>query len=71
MIYMVRVSLYKILFYFKAVLWEPIVHLLQSTHLQRLSYCNIIARPLRNIRPATDLPFVCHTPYNIGDGNIV
>jgi len=40
-------------------------------HLQSLPYCNTIARPFRNIRPPTDPPFVCHTPYNIGDGNIM
>jgi len=35
------------------------------SHLQSLPYCNTIARPLRNIRPATDPPLSCHTPYNI------
>jgi len=40
-------------------------------HLQSLPYCNTIARPLRNIRPPTDPFSLCHTPYNIGDGNIV
>jgi len=44
---------------------------LTLTHLQSLPYCNTIARPLRNIRPPTDPPFLCHTPYTIGDGNIV
>ena len=38
--------------------------------LHNLRYCNTIARPLRNIRPAIDLLFVCHTSYNIGDGNL-
>jgi len=33
--------------------------------------CNTIARPLRNIRPATDPSFVRHTPYNIFDDNMV
>ena len=33
------------------------------THLQSLPYFNTIARALRNIRPPTDPPFVCHTPY--------
>jgi len=42
-----------------------------SSHLQSLPYCNTISRPLRNIRPPTNPPFVCHTPYTIGDGNIV
>jgi len=43
------------------------------SHLQSLPYCNTIAivHPFRNIRPRTDPPFVCHTPYNIGDGIIV
>jgi len=41
-----------------------------SPDLQSLPYCNTIARPLRNIRPPTDPFFLCHTPYNIGDGNI-
>jgi len=40
-------------------------------HQQRPPYCNTIGRPLRNIRPATDPPCLCHTSYNIGDGNIV
>ena len=44
---------------------------ISPTHLQSLPYCNTITRPLRNIRPSTDPPFVCHTSYNIGDGNIV
>ena len=65
-------SLYKILFYFKAPLWESIILVLPPPpHLQSLLYCNTIARPLRNIRSPTDPSFVCHTPYNICDGNIV
>jgi len=67
---LLRVRLYKILFHLKALWWRypPFI---APPHLQRLPYCNTIARPLRNIGPATDPPFVCHTPYNIGDGNIV
>ena len=64
-------SPYKTLFHFKALLWESIILLLPPHHLQSLPYCNTIARLLRNIRPPTDLAFVCRTPYNIGDGNIV
>jgi len=64
-------SLYKIFFHFKALLWEYIILLLPSPHQQRLPYCNTIARQLRNTRPATDPPFVYHTPINIGDANIV
>ena len=66
-----HVSLFKILFHFKALLWESIILLVAPLFLQRLPYCNTIARLLRNIRPPTDPPFVCHTLYSIGDGNIV
>ena len=34
-------------------------------------WCNTFARLLGNIRPALDLPLICHTPYNIGTNNIV
>jgi len=40
-------------------------------NLQSLPYCNTVARPLRNMRPPTDPPLLGHTPYDIGDGNIV
>jgi len=45
-----RLSLHKILFYFKALLWESII-LLLPPHLQSLPYCNTIARLLCNIWP--------------------
>jgi len=64
-------SLYKILFHLNALLWESIILLAPPPHLQSLPYSNTIARPLRNIRPSTDPPYACHTPYNIGDENIV
>jgi len=41
------------------------------SHLHCPDYCNAIARPLRNIRRPPDPPCVCHTSYNIGNGNIV
>ena len=44
---------------------------LAPPYLQSPYYCNTIARLLRNIRRPADPPLVCHTPYNIGDGNIV
>jgi len=44
---------------------------IEPTYLQSIPYCNTIAQPLRNTRPPTDPSFECHTPYNIGDGNIV
>ena len=65
-----EVSLYKILFHCKALLCESTI-LLRPPHLQSLPYCITIARPLCNIRPPIDPSFVCHTPYNISDGNIV
>jgi len=54
-----------------SVLWESIILLCPPPHLRNLPYCNSIARPLRNTRLPTDPPVVCHTLYNIGDGNIV
>jgi len=36
-------SLYKILFHFKALLWESINFLSPPPHLQSLPYCNTIA----------------------------
>jgi len=33
--------------------------------------CNTFARLLRSIRPPLDLPFVCHTLYNIDNNDIV
>jgi len=40
-------------------------------HLHCSHYCNAIARLMRNIRPPANPAWVCHTPYNIGSGNIV
>ena len=45
---------------------------LSPAYLHATDYCNTIARRLRNIRPPpSDPPCVCHTPYNIGNDNIV
>jgi len=67
-----RVSLYKMLFRFKALLSESNNSFITPPpHLQSLPHCSTIARPLRNIRPPPPTsPFVCHKPYNIGDGKI-
>jgi len=46
-------SLYKILFYFEALSWESIILLLPLLTCKAYS----IARPLRNLRPLTGLPF--------------
>jgi len=40
-------------------------------HLHCPHRCNTVARLLHNLRPPPDPPFVCHTPYTIGIGNIV
>jgi len=40
-------------------------------HLHCSHYCNTIARLMRNIGPPPDPSFLCHTPLNIGSGNIV
>jgi len=65
-----QVSLHKILFHFKALLWESIVRLLfpptckaYPIAIRLHDHCAIYAPPTP--------PFLCHTPYNIGDGNIV
>ena len=64
-------NLYKLLFRFKALYCVSPSSCYAPSFLQRLTYCNTIARLLRNIRLSTDPPVVCHTPYNIGDDNIV
>jgi len=50
-----QLSLYKILYYLKALLWESII-VYCPPYLQRIAYCDTIARRLRNIRPPTDPP---------------
>jgi len=52
-------------------MWESIILLLPPAHLQRLPYCNTIARPLRNKQILPDPPLVSHTPYNVGRDNIL
>ena len=52
-----RLSLYKILFHFKASVWESIILVLPPRHLQSLPYCNTIVRLLRNIRHPPTPPF--------------
>jgi len=68
------ISLYKILFHFKALLWESIIYPsslycppppAKPTLLQ--SHCTAIAQHTLPHRPL----LVCRTPYNSGDGNIL
>jgi len=40
-------------------------------HLHCSHDCNSIARLMRDTRSPTDPTFLCHTPYNSGDGSIV
>ena len=57
-----ELSLYKIMFHTKALLWEYSILLLPAPYLQRLPYFNTVARPLRNIRPVTEPSlFMAHT----------
>jgi len=64
--YCSQLSLYKILFHFKVLLWESIILVLPpptcNTYpiaILLYDFCTIYA-------PLTDPPFACHTPYNIG-----
>ena len=65
-----RVSFYKILFHFKVYCGSqssvcPPSPIAKPTLLQ--CYCPTIGQYTPSYRP----PFVCRTPYNIGDGNIL
>jgi len=44
----------KIMFHFKALLWESIIVLLPPPTCKAYPPCNAIASPFRNIRPPTD-----------------
>jgi len=67
-----RLGFYKLMFYVEAFVHESIV-LCQPPppYLHCPHYCNTITRLLRNIRRPPDLPCVCHTPYTMGNSNIV
>jgi len=67
----VQIGLYKILFYFEASVHEPIIRVLppptfiaRTIAIRLHAHCAVYDAP-------SDPPFVCHTPYNIGNGNIV
>ena len=68
----IRSSLHKILFRFKALLWESIILLIPPPQPEKPTllqyYCTTIAQ---YTPPHTDPPPCFHTPYNIGDDNIV
>ena len=61
---------YKIFFHLKAYVHESII-LYSATHPHCPHCCTTIARLLRNIHPLPQPPYACHTPYNMGLGNIV
>jgi len=65
-----RLGLYKIFVHFEAVVPEWFLPL-APPHLHCPPYCNTLARLLRNVRTPPRPSFVCHTPYHIGNGNIV
>jgi len=69
----VRVSLglYKIVFYFGGFCARINHPCVAPSHLHCPHYCNTIACLFRSIRRPPNPPFVCHTPYSIGNGNIV
>ena len=51
---------------------QRIIHpFITPAHLHYPHYCNTIARHLRNVCPPPDPAFIRHTPYNIGNANIV
>ena len=55
-------SHYKILFHFKALLWESIILFIANPSCKAYPDCNIIARPLRNIRPPYRAPLLIPYP---------
>ena len=67
-----RVGFYKILFHFKAFMWESIIPLLPlPTCISRTIAILLHVFSARYDAPPPDPPFVCYTLYNIGNGNIV
>jgi len=68
-----QLSRYKILFHFKASMWESIILVLPPLSCNAYpraillhAFCAIYAP-----QPTPPPPFVCHTPYTIGNCNIV
>jgi len=63
--------LYKILCRFKVLLWESILLLLPPTTYKAYQVAILLHAHFAIYAPLTEPAFVCHTPYTIGDGNIV
>jgi len=66
-----QIDLYKIFLIFESLCTNQSSLYPPPAHLQCPHCCNTIERLLGNIRHLFDLPFVCHTPINIGNNNIV
>ena len=64
-------SLYKILLHFKALLWESIILLLPPPTCKAYPLAILLHGHCTIYAPLPTPPFVCHTPYNMVDGNIV
>jgi len=66
------VCIYVMIFlHLETCLHESILVSLPLRHLLFPHYCNTIARLLRSVRPPPRPPFVWHTQYNTGSGNIM
>jgi len=66
-----HLGLFKIFFYFESFVHESnLLSFFPPAYIAH-TVAILLARLSRNIRSPLDLPFVCHTPYNIGNNNIV
>jgi len=66
-----RMSLYNILMHFKALLWEAILVFLSPSTCKAYPIAILVHDHCAIYAPPPTPPVVCHTPYNIGDGNIM
>ena len=64
-------SFYKILFHFKAVLFESTILLRPPPTCNAYPIAIRVHGHCAVYAPPTDPPTLCHTTYHIGDGNIV
>jgi len=66
-----RVGIYKIFFHFVAFVHESILLVLPSSTCTAHSIAVLLHGYCAKYDPPPDPPFVCHTPYNIGECNIL
>jgi len=64
-------SLYKIFLYFEAFVHESIIHLVPPPTCISHTVATLMHDYWAVYEPPSDLPFVCHTSYNIGHYNTV